>query len=232
MLSIGLLSIGKNKKNEFEHYAKKSDKIIFLDSEESICEYPKLNAIILHLCINEECYTSYVRVLKIVRNIKLPIWIISNLKDPIYRLILLNSGVLGIINEKKIDEPLLMIENMLNYFDDSLVKIPQKRKLKSETIEIILNSKNLSIKIGDSSEIELTLLQYKIFSELNRKRGETITYEEIIRNVWEEPKGENGQYLLRNQIHHIRVRLSSVGLNPKIIKSIYSKGYKLDINKV
>ncbi|MDN3193933.1 winged helix-turn-helix domain-containing protein, partial [Enterococcus faecalis] len=75
-----------------------------------------------------------------------------------------------------------------------------------------------------------------IFSSMNshnceklfKHAGQTITYEELYKNVWKDTANER-KYRVANVIFHLRKKIEQDVNKPQYIKTIRSKGYMLTV---
>ena len=77
--------------------------------------------------------------------------------------------------------------------------------------------------------IHLTLYEYKLLCLLARRRGELVTYSEILQAMWESPIG-NEMLSIRVFVNAIRRKLAAAGAAENIIRTHAGKGYSLDLH--
>lgn len=73
------------------------------------------------------------------------------------------------------------------------------------------------------NKIEFFTIEY-----LYKHAGQTITYEELYKNVWKDTANER-KYRVANVIFHLRKKIEQDVNKPQYIKTIRSKGYMLTV---
>lgn len=170
-------------------------------------------------------------ILKIRRQSKSFIWIVSQRLDNIAKVVFLKMGADdNFCKEQTIEEFHLKILNSLKRKQGTLEKNKLEMKgistkVKRNHKSIDLNDRKLTLTINDQ-DIELTNIEFKIMAILIEKRKQVVTYEELFEGVWgQNYSGVN--YRIANIIFHIREKIEKSGLNMICIKTIRSKGYLL-----
>ena len=164
------------------------------------------------------------------------VWVFSTELSDFQRMIYFQLGADGISNtDGNKGAFLLQLENLLKHMGNiNVVKeVQQQNQIKSDTFE--LDEGSLSLILKDGFEISLTKLEFFVLRELFNRSGETLSYEELYQKIWTEKK--NGkvtgatfrQYRVTNLIFHLRKKFEAAPGSPEYIKTIRSKGYKLDI---
>lgn len=234
MRTIGWVSLGEQCDRNFYDVGNKLFNIHELKRETLAKDLSEVSAVVLHCCLKEDSPAIYDWLMDLTMTANKPTWIFTSLEgENVQRLLLLKFGVVGIIDEKyPIKESLLMVENMLRHIEktpDSSSK-NEDHYIESEESDIQLNAHNLSMKVNGLTEIEFTRIEYMIISELTKKQGTMLSYEEFVLNIWKEQYSEERRYRLANHVFHIRRKLKKSGTNPNIIKTVRSKGYMLANN--
>lgn len=103
---------------------------------------------------------------------------------------------------------------------ESLTYPPRKKEH-----EIILDNTNQRV-IIENKKIDLTRMEYQLFDLLYSDRGETYTYKDIYSALWKETFVQPKQYKVANIIFHLRTKLKQHAINPMIIKTVRSVGYR------
>jgi len=80
----------------------------------------------------------------------------------------------------------------------------------------------------NGEEIILRDKECKIFFYLLSKRGETVTTDSIYENVWQEMAMPSSANNIMVNMLNIRKKLEDNPQNPKIIKTVWGKGYRID----
>ena len=79
----------------------------------------------------------------------------------------------------------------------------------------------------DSTQIHLTLFEYKLLCLLVQKQGAIVSYSEILHSLWESPIG-NEMLSIRVFVNAIRRKLAIAGAMEDIIRTHAGKGYSLE----
>ncbi|WP_375179680.1 winged helix-turn-helix domain-containing protein [Enterococcus rotai] len=164
------------------------------------------------------------------------IWILSEEISGFNQMIYYQLGADGISNvdiNKEIF--LLQLENLLKHTSSKEEIKEEPKRNTTHKKDFILNEGSLSLTVKDGFEISLTKLEFLVVRELFIHRGETLTYEEIYEKIWVDKK--NGttadakfrQYRITNIIFHLRKKFETAPGKPEYIKTVRSKGYKLDL---
>ncbi|MCH5268945.1 MAG: response regulator transcription factor [Lachnospiraceae bacterium] len=81
----------------------------------------------------------------------------------------------------------------------------------------------------DSEPVSLTRIEYNILLFLMQHPGQSFTPKEIYQNVWQEdPYGEENTVAVH--IRHLREKLEYDPANPRYLKAVWGRGYKLEDN--
>ncbi|MGX7150073.1 winged helix-turn-helix transcriptional regulator [Enterococcus ureasiticus] len=170
-------------------------------------------------------------ILKIRKQSKTFIWIVSQRLDNIAKVVFLKMGADdNFCKEQTLEEFYLKILNSLKRKQGTLEKHKFEMNRISTKIEnkyerIHLDDSNLSLTLN-GQDVELTNIEFKVMAILIKKRGQTVTYEELYKAVWGQSySGIN--YKIANIIFHIREKIEKAGLDIIFIKTIRSKGYIL-----
>ncbi|MGX7262725.1 winged helix-turn-helix domain-containing protein [Enterococcus crotali] len=137
------------------------------------------------------------------------------------RMVYLTLGADGIYSEEA-DEFDLIIKNIL-------------KRIKKETITGTLKKASFKmipekscIRVNGNQEIGMTRQEYLIMKILYDNQGETVTYEDIYKNIWSEKKGSVQKNRVCNIVSHLRKKLAAVKDSPMQLKTIRSIGYILE----
>lgn len=170
-------------------------------------------------------------ILKIRKQSKTFIWVVSQRLDNITKVVFLKMGADdNFCKEQTLEEFHLKILNSLKRKQEAFEKNKLEMKEISTKIEskhksIDLNDRKLTLTIDDQ-DIELTNIEFKVMAMLIEKREQAVTYEELFEAVWGQSySGVN--YKIANIVFHIREKIEKSGLDMICIKTIRSKGYLL-----
>ncbi len=104
------------------------------------------------------------------------------------------------------------------------------RQNRSEAIRIsdltIDPERNEVTKNGE--EILLTDLEYRILLLLAQNRGRTYSIQTLYERVWDEPWFYTANNTVMVHIRNLRRKLEEDPRNPKLVKNIWGKGYRID----
>lgn len=98
-----------------------------------------------------------------------------------------------------------------------------------EKNELLVDFKSCRVLINGHL-LHLTLLEYKLICLLAKSNGALVTYEEILKELWESPIG-NEMLSIRVFVNAIRRKLKAAGALKTFIKTHSGKGYSLNINQ-
>ena len=113
------------------------------------------------------------------------------------------------------------------------IKNVLRRKETSSIIQvenIIFNEKNNNI-LKNGIKIELTALEYKIFSILIENINNIVTREYLLSRIWDEASNFVNDNTLTVYIKRLREKIEDDPNTPKIIKTIRGIGYKIENNE-
>ena len=109
------------------------------------------------------------------------------------------------------------------------VKAVLKRYKTTEHEPNIFMSGNLKIDFSaeivfvDDKEIELKAMEYKLLAYLANNKNNTVTKDEIFKNVWED--SITGDNTLNVHIRHLREKIEADPNKPRHIKTVWGTGY-------
>lgn len=209
--------------------------IQLIEKEKVVQLLEKENNVLQHietLIIDVDRLNNFNWVCEIIMNLRkqttLPLWILtsSNYTNRTNRIVYLQLGVDGVLDkEHGLDEPILMMRNLMQRFKQ---QVTPKNTLSSESVQFKLIPQNLSVSLNHGEEVNLTKLEFLTIEYLHKHARETMTYEDIYENVWNDSYG-NRKYRVSNLVFHLRKKLESDIEKPKYIKTIRSKGYMLNV---
>ncbi len=99
---------------------------------------------------------------------------------------------------------------------------PQGRN-RISTGPFILDAQYNAVSVSDQ-RVRLTPLEFRLFWNLVANEGRVMALRSIIRNVWGYPQ-EDGCYLVKTHIRHLRVKLEANPDSPEHIKTVRGVGY-------
>ncbi|MBL1230307.1 response regulator transcription factor [Enterococcus sp. BWB1-3] len=154
------------------------------------------------------------------------IYVMSNQESDIGKMIYMQLGINAYVDKNcSVEEFSLMIKNALQRRDCCIKSLQNNHEKQAKMIE--LYPQNFSISIENGEEITLTRLEFAAVNLLKSKSGTTLTYDEIYRQIWGEEDG-NKKYKVTNLFFHLRKKIERDVKNPQYIKTVRSKGYRLD----
>lgn len=92
---------------------------------------------------------------------------------------------------------------------------------------LIVNESNHEVTINDET-IELTDIEFQILMLLMRNPGQTFSAQYLYEQVWKEPYYYSANNTVMVHIRNLRKKIERDAQNPKIIKTIWGKGYRFD----
>lgn len=87
------------------------------------------------------------------------------------------------------------------------------------------NSEQIS---KNGSSIDLTTLEYQILLLFLKHRGQIFSAEHLYESIWNEPYYYGANNTVMVHIRNLRKKIEDDPNNPKIIKTIWGKGYRCD----
>ena len=78
----------------------------------------------------------------------------------------------------------------------------------------------------DGAEVPLTKLEYSILLFLMKNKGKSFTPKEIYQKVWNDNYGTEGTVAVH--VRHLREKLEYDPANPRYIKAVWGRGYRLE----
>lgn len=193
------------------------------------------------ILIEEGSATNFESICKTIMELRKTfqgfIWIVSKDISDFSQMIYYQLGADGISNaEKNIGLFQLQLKNLLKH-TSSKEETKDSGINAKKSNDFTLNEGSLSLIIKDGFEIFLTKLEYLVLRELFDHLGETLTYEDIFKKIWVDKKNNKtvevkfNQYRITNIIFHLRKKFEEAPGSPDYIKTVRSKGYKLELNR-
>ncbi|MDA9471616.1 DNA-binding response regulator [Enterococcus sp. 5H] len=219
-----------NRKNHPILISQKLKLIEVADESQLLHQLNFIDGVVIHRSEGEDQNKVLELLLSIKRQKYFPIWIREENGDRLIRKVAIELGALsGFDSTSSSDEIVRVIENTLHL-------IYQKRLVDSgeneKGTEIGLNELNLSIIMPNNTEIRLTQLEYKLVSLLASNRNQAFVYEDIYKHVWPSDNEMNTghkKYRIANLVFHTRAKLKQHKVNPNVLQTVRSVGYRLNI---
>lgn len=232
MFTVALVSLGDSEpSSEFE--TSNICQVELLKKEAPLAGLENVHGVIIQNSCLEKSDSLFELVVDIKNNFSVPIWIYSKKNSMTNKLINLKLGVLGDIDDStSVTELLITISNTLKHIykknnNSNFSKVDNEKK---ETLFELVPTNN-SLKIAEGEEIVLTRLEYQFTSLLLSKPNEVFTYQQIAEHVWDsEELHEQKIYRVTNLSFHLRLKLKHHNFNHKVIKTVRSRGYMVDLN--
>lgn len=93
--------------------------------------------------------------------------------------------------------------------------------------ELTVNNKVNEVWMGDK-ELTLTEIEYKILSLMSNNRNKVFSAQNLYESVWGEPYFYSCNNTVMVHIRNLRLKLEKDPQNPKFIKTIWGKGYRIE----
>ena len=94
-----------------------------------------------------------------------------------------------------------------------------------DDLEVDLSTRNVKSK---GKELFLTDTEYSILEYLLKNRGKTVTASEIYEAVWKERFLQGSGNTVMVHVLNLRRKIEETPSNPKIIRTVWGKGYQID----
>lgn len=92
---------------------------------------------------------------------------------------------------------------------------------------IVINPSNETVLL-DGKPVELTYLEYQILYLLVNNRKRIFSTQALYESIWNEPYYYSANNTIMVHIRNLRKKIEANPQNPKIIKTIWGKGYRCD----
>lgn len=156
------------------------------------------------------------------------IWVCQKSHDKVSRLVYLQLGVDGNIDESCLPEELeLVLLNAMKRKNKDIEDEPQKVDVPKDKKMFEMNEANMSVLI-EGKEIELTKREFCMIHLLSSNPKTAFSYEEIYQSVWNEAYN-NQKYKVANVIFRLREKIEKNTEKPIYIRTVRSRGYMLDV---
>lgn len=99
---------------------------------------------------------------------------------------------------------------------------------KINTIDSITIDLEKGITLKDGLLLDLTEREFRILSLLATNRGKIFSIQSIYENVWQDEYLYSSANTVMVHIRNLRKKIETCPENPKIIKNIWGRGYKID----
>lgn len=105
------------------------------------------------------------------------------------------------------------------------------RKIQSMGKKTILTSNGIVVDLGrcqvkkDGSEILLSAVEYKLLVYLMENKGQVLSKEQILQNIWEEAGNFVDDNIVSVNIRRLRLKLEQEPSKPAFIKTVHGLGY-------
>ncbi|CAM2855495.1 response regulator transcription factor [Erysipelothrix tonsillarum] len=99
---------------------------------------------------------------------------------------------------------------------------------KINTIDSIKIDLEKGITLKDGLLLDLTEREFRILSLLATNRGKIFSIQSIYENVWQDEYLYSSANTVMVHIRNLRKKIETCPENPKIIKNIWGRGYKID----
>ena len=195
-----------------------------------------IDGLVIEVTDHQQVNTCCELLMTIRKQSDLPIWLFSRTEviSKVNRIIYLQLGADGVFDHSyDRQECMLSMSNLLQRvkrrFYPKLVSANEEQTVTKNLSERwYLIAPNLSVCLGSGEEILLTKLEFFTIEYLYKHAGQTITYEELYKNVWKDTANER-KYRVANVIFHLRKKIEQDVNKPQYIKTIRSKGYMLTV---
>lgn len=233
MHNIGIVLANEQNNDTYSKQLSPSNYRLYpLTKDEVLSEAAEMDALIIEessvLGLKHTCEL----IIGLRRQFNALIWIVSKNPAKTSKIVYLQLGADGVIDEEEEQEAsFLQFTNLLNRIKREEPAVLKEQAVEKAKSPIQLIATNLSVIIKDNVEVALTKLEFETISYLASHSGKAITYEEIYKNIWKEEFGNkksgNKQYRVSNLIFHLRKKLEVNSAKPEYIKTVRSKGYML-----
>lgn len=229
MYTIGYLIKTEAEKNvQLKYLTEKGWNLSTINIEEQLEQQSNLNAI---LVFGDRMPDTCSWLMTLKKQINVPIFLISESGDSHSTIVYLKLGAeVCFPIEIEPEELYYTVENILKRYSNHKNDLSSDGAESLEGEKLKLLARNLSVMIDGKIEISLTKKEYQALEILCATPDQTITYEEFKEQIWaSEINRENKNYRVANLIFHLRNKIEANGISSRLIKTVRSKGYKLDL---
>lgn len=93
--------------------------------------------------------------------------------------------------------------------------------------ELTINPQANEVWLGDK-ELTLTEIEYKILTLMSSNRGKIFSAQNLYESIWGEPYFYSCNNTVMVHIRNLRMKIEKDPQNPKIIKTVWGKGYRIE----
>lgn len=179
--------------------------------------------------MSEACFW----LMELKKNVNVPIYLLTALDESRSNIVYLQLGAQACFpTTMEAEELYYTLTNLLTHNLNASSHLPKKTSAVSKGKEIELIPRNLSVLIDGQTEVSLTKKEFSTLEILCNSPGRTISYDELKEKLWNsEGNVEDKNYRVANLIFHLRSKIEISATNPRIIKTVRSKGYMLDVKQ-
>ncbi|MBL1227570.1 winged helix-turn-helix domain-containing protein [Enterococcus sp. BWR-S5] len=228
MSTVSVINVaGKIEQSYIEELEKNEHSVRSVTSADVKSAIDKTDVIIIYNDVQQNMGEVCRLLLKIREEATSSVWVFSKQNSETDRLLYLQLGANHNIDKECPPEELqLIVKNEVKQHQMKS-EIQQAHETPANAgIDISLNAKNQSIVNTEGIEVELTKLEYKMMSILYSTPDETVGYEELYLQLWNEPQ-KHSKARIANLVFHLRTKFQEYGVVDIDIKTVRSQGYRL-----
>lgn len=229
MSTISVINVaGEIEPSYIEALEKNEHSVRSVTSANVAAAIEKTDVIIIYNDVQQNMGEVCRLILKIREEATSAVWVFSKQNSETDRLLYLQLGANHNLDKECPPEELQLIvknevkQNQLN----SVVQNTKNVGMKKGKADIQLNVKNQSIINTEGIEVELTKLEYKLMSLLFHSPDETVVYEELYLQLWQEEQ-KHSKARIANLVFHLRTKFQENGVLDIDVKTVRSQGYRL-----
>lgn len=200
-------------------------KTTFLTNTDSCLDFLKENTVqLILLDINFETSSGFDLCKKLRTFTEVPILFISARSSDDDKLIALNIGGDDYIQKPySLSVLLAKVKAVLKRYGNTGTK---SESYEYNSLKIDFNNSRVTF---NGAEVSLKAMEYKLLCYLVQNRGRIIPKEELFEKVWGDTITGDGT--LNVHIRHLREKIEADANNPKLIKTVWGRGYLFEETK-
>lgn len=231
MYKVGILNIGGNLEESYIKALKNHQyETIRFTKENLDAELAQVDGVIIYDEEQHHVSETCSLIMKIKEQSTALVWVAAKQTNEVNRIIYLQLGADGNIQDSHTDEFYLILRNGLSMkngerssLGESAAHAEKEKDDLSHLFKLIPS--NQSVLLDGDREIVLTRLEYKTLDMLCSQPKRALSYEELYQRIWGGSEVENCKPRIANVIFHVRGKIEENPLSPKYIKTVRSKGY-------
>lgn len=124
-------------------------------------------------------------------------------------------------------ELLARVKGLLRRYQSYCGKEPTASDITLEHGDLVLHTDHNEV-MKNGQELNLTETEYQILRLMLRYRGKLFSAQNLYESIWEEPFFYSSNNTVMVHIRRLREKIEDDPQNPKILKTVWGKGYRIE----